>query len=103
MGQGYLVGSVGVADNTVHHAKEVLVGRFRCRADLEHMSQSRPDSGLGFYVNVLTCPMFAREGTLSEVSESPTTPSILAESFWLARTALTFFRALASITCTCLP
>ena len=29
---------------------------YRCRANMEHMRQSRPDSGLGFEVKVLETP-----------------------------------------------
>ena len=43
---------------------EEAMGAFRCRANMAHIRQSRPDSGLGFQVNLLHCFLFARKRSM---------------------------------------
>ena len=45
--------SVGHSESPVNRRLSVLSDQFRCRANMAHIRQSRPGSGLGFQVKVL--------------------------------------------------
>ena len=55
-----------------HRAHFAKIGKDRCRANMAHVNQSRPDSGLDFQVNVLdTCHGLASlldSGSLAEAN-----------------------------------